>query len=98
MTIEAAPLAASSFIAANLDLIKAAVLGRLEREGRGSNVLAGPFDALAWLVNELSGLGLTLKAGEVVTTGTLTIPLPIGRGDTVEVEFGALGRVSVRIA
>src|SRR6185312_13652227 len=30
MTIEAAPLAASSFIAANIDLIKAAVLGVVE--------------------------------------------------------------------
>lgn len=78
--------------------IKAAVRGKPEREGRGSNVLAGPFDALAWLVNELSGLGLTLKAGEVVTTGTLTIPLPIGRGDEVEADFGVLGRVNVRIS
>lgn len=73
------------------------VRGKIEREGRGANVLAGPLDALAWLVNELSGLRLTLKAGEVVTTGTCTIPLPIERGDEVSADFGELGRVDLHI-
>ena len=73
------------------------VRGKLEREGRGANVLAGPLDALTWLANELSGLGLTLKAGEVVTTGTCVIPLPIAQGDEVHADFGALGSVRVRI-
>jgi 2-keto-4-pentenoate hydratase len=77
--------------------IRAGVRGKIEREGRGANVLAGPLDALTWLVNELSRLDVTLKAGEVVTTGTLTIPLPIGQGDTVAADFGVLGKVSVRI-
>ncbi len=73
------------------------VRGKIEREGRGANVLAGPLDALTWLANELSGLGLILKAGEVVTTGTCMIPLPIDRGDEVEADFSELGSVSVRI-
>ncbi len=45
--------------------------------GHGKNVLGDPRVALAWLVNELSGLGITLRAGEVVTTGTCHPPLPI---------------------
>ena len=69
----------------------------LERDGIGQNVLGDPRDALAWLVNELSSLGLTLHAGEVVTTGTCLIPLPIAPGDLVEADFGVLGQVSVRI-
>lgn len=73
------------------------VRGKIEREGRGSNVLAGPLDALTWLANELSVLGLTLRAGEVVTTGTCTIPLLIGQGDEVDADFGELGKVSVRL-
>ena len=77
--------------------VAGSVRGKLEREGRGSNVLAGPLDALTWLTNELSGLGLTLKANEVVTTGTCMTPLPIDRGEVVEANFGKLGRVSVRI-
>jgi len=69
----------------------------LTREGKGANVLGDPRIALAWLVNELSGLGITLKAGEVVTTGTCLVPLPIEQGVDVIADFGALGSVSARI-
>ena len=54
--------------------------------------------ALAWLVNELSGLGLTLAAGAVVTTGTCLTPLPIEPGDGVVADFGQLGRVTATLA
>jgi 2-keto-4-pentenoate hydratase len=70
----------------------------LTREGKGANVLGDPRVALAWLVNELSGLGITLKAGEVVTTGTCLVPLPIEPGSEIAMEFGLLGRVSARMA
>jgi 2-keto-4-pentenoate hydratase len=63
--------------------------------GHGKNVLGDPRVALAWLVNELSGLGITLHAGEVVTTGTCHPPLPIASGDRMEADFGVLGKVSV---
>jgi 2-keto-4-pentenoate hydratase len=71
--------------------------GSLTREGKGANVLGDPRVALAWLVNELSGLGLTLKTGDVVTTGTCLVPLPIAPGVEVNADFGALGSVSARI-
>ena len=63
--------------------------------GHGKNVLGDPRAALAWLVNELRGLGLTLRAGEVVTTGTCHPPLPIESGDLLAADFGVLGKVSV---
>ena len=64
--------------------------------GHGKNVLGDPRIALTWLANELRQLGLTLRAGEVVTTGTCHPPLPIRSGDVCEVDFGSLGEVSVR--
>ena len=67
-----------------------------EREGSGANVLADPRLALAWLANELSALGVGLRAGEFVTTGTCMTPLEIAPGDTAVADFGILGRVSVR--
>jgi len=63
--------------------------------GHGKNVLGDPRAALAWLANELRGLGITLRAGEVVTTGTCHPPLPIQSGDMMDVDFGVLGKVSV---
>ncbi|MDB5582169.1 MAG: hydratase [Bradyrhizobium sp.] len=64
--------------------------------GHGKNVLGDPLIALAWLANELRGLGVTLRAGEVVTTGTCHPPLPIQSGDLFEADFGVIGKVSVR--
>jgi 2-keto-4-pentenoate hydratase len=64
--------------------------------GHGKNVLGDPRVALAWLANELSQLGLTLRAGQIVTTGTCHPPLPIQSGDVFEADFGAIGRVSVK--
>lgn len=66
--------------------------------GHGRNVLGDPRAALAWLANELRGLGITLRAGEVVTTGTCHPPLPIQAGDHFAADFGVLGKVSVGFA
>jgi len=84
-----------------LDLAEHAVVGRVgeryERQGKGANVLGDPRIALAWLVNELSQLGITLKAGQVVTTGTCVVPLEFAPGDRVIGSLGRLGEVSVRL-
>jgi 2-keto-4-pentenoate hydratase len=72
------------------------VLRGKQYTGHGKNVLGDPRIALAWLANELRQLGVTLKAGEVVTTGTCHPPLPIQSGDLLAADFGSIGRVSVR--
>jgi 2-keto-4-pentenoate hydratase len=83
-----------------LDLAAAACLARVgtryEREGIGANVLGDPRIALAWMVNEMTRLGTTLRAGQFVTTGPCATPLAIEPGDAVSVDFGALGTVSAR--
>ena len=56
--------------------VTATVADRETRVGKGGNVLGDPRIALAWLVNELSGLGARCALGEVVTTGTCIVPLP----------------------
>jgi 2-keto-4-pentenoate hydratase len=63
--------------------------------GHGKNVLGDPRVALTWCVNELRALGITLREGEVVTTGTCCTPLPIQAGDVFAADFGSLGKVSV---
>jgi 2-keto-4-pentenoate hydratase len=72
------------------------VAGRYERSGKGANVLGDPRIALTWIANELSKLGMTLRAGEVVTTGTCMQPLEVQPGDHASADYGAFGRVEVR--
>ena len=89
----------------SIDLSMARVSGRvirdgnivLERVGTGANALGDPRIALAWLVNELSSLGIVLAKGQTVTTGTCVQPLEVQPGDQVIADLGALGRAMVRI-
>ncbi|HMB48151.1 MAG TPA: hydratase [Afifellaceae bacterium] len=78
--------------------VHAGIAGRYERDGIGANVLDDPRIALAWLVNEVNALGITAKAGEVVTTGTCMAPLEILSGDRVQADFGVLGTVGVDLS
>ncbi len=73
------------------------ILGKGEWQGSGSNVLGSPRTAMTWLVNELSQLGIGLKAGQTVTTGTCLVPMAIAAGDRIEGDFGALGKIEVTI-
>jgi 2-keto-4-pentenoate hydratase len=77
--------------------LKGEVVGKLARDGVGANVLGDPRIALTWVANELSSLGIILRAGQVVTTGTCVVPLEIAPGDHVRMDFGVLGRVECRI-
>jgi 2-keto-4-pentenoate hydratase len=67
-------------------------------QGLGANVLGDPRIALTWLANELSRHCLTLGRDQVVTTGTCIKPLTIAAGDSIEGDFGVLGRVCISIA
>jgi len=78
--------------------VQGMVVGKVERQGGGANVLGDPRLALTWLANELSGIGDTLRADQVVTTGTCLMPLPIAPGDEIVADYGALGRMSLRFA
>lgn len=69
-----------------------------EHTGRGSNALGHPLEAMTWIANELSAVGIGLRAGDVVTTGTCVKPVPVKPGDTIHVAFGPIGRVSARFA
>jgi 2-keto-4-pentenoate hydratase len=77
--------------------VLASVTGKGEREGTGANVLGSPLLALAWLANELSDIGIGLQEGEIVTTGTCIVPLPIEPFDRVTADFGPLGKIELRL-
>ena len=50
---------------------------------------------LTWLANELSRTGIGLKAGQMVSTGTLTGMLAPKPGEDYVADFGPFGGVTV---
>lgn len=72
--------------------------GRIAATGSGANVLGDPRSALTWIANELAAYEGGLKAGDYVTTGTSVVPVPIMAGDTLTMDFGALGRICANCA
>ncbi|MBT8423717.1 MAG: hypothetical protein KJO67_01980 [Silicimonas sp.] len=69
--------------------VNAEVAGKGVTEGIGRNVLGDPWTALHWLVNECSEHGLPLAEGQLVSTGTCLIPVPVIEGDRLVADFGA---------
>lgn len=64
--------------------------------GSGAAVLGHPLAALAWLANELPRYGLSLHAGDYVSTGLTTAIYLAQPGDHLRGDFGPLGQVEVR--
>lgn len=67
--------------------------GERRATGVGAAVLGHPADAVAWLAEALSERGDRLRAGDVVTTGSITEPIPVAAGETVVARFSSLGTV-----
>lgn len=68
--------------------------GTLRRKGKASELLDHPMMPLTWLANELSRTGIGLKAGQMISTGTLTGMLRPKPGDTFVADFGPFGSVA----
>lgn len=71
---------------------------RYTREGEGRALLGDPLVALTWLVNELSSLGLGLRAGDWASCGTCMVPLQIQPGDRIAADYGLLGRIEIGLS
>lgn len=71
------------------------VNGAVAARGSGGAVLGDPVTALRWLVREIARHGEVLRAADVVTTGTTTVPPAIGPGDAVRADFGDYGAIEL---
>ncbi|MDX1527597.1 MAG: fumarylacetoacetate hydrolase family protein [Gammaproteobacteria bacterium] len=65
--------------------------------GSGANVLGSPLSALAWLASELPRWDRSLRAGDLVTTGTCTDVYSASIGDRIRADFGELGGVDLAL-
>ena len=84
----------------DLDLALAGMV--LEKNGdiistsTGAAVQGSPVNAVAWLANTLGRLGIGLKAGEVILSGSQSPLVPVVAGDSLSCSVGGLGSTSVR--
>ncbi len=69
--------------------------GRLRRKGTAGSALDHPMAPVTWLANELSRTGVGMKAGQMVSTGTLTGMLAPKAGEVFVADFGPFGSISV---
>lgn len=67
--------------------------GVVRRRGTAKAALDHPLVPLTWLANALSRTGIGLRAGEVISTGTLTGMIASTAGDDYLCDFGPFGQV-----
>ncbi len=75
----------------------ASINGKKAGEGQGRDVMGHPFEALAWVANNLAARGLGLWRSDLVITGSLVTSKFTKAGDLVRFEAGALGAVELRV-
>lgn len=69
--------------------------GEFLSEGYGSAVQGSPLQSIAWLANTFGEVGVSLKAGEVILSGSLVPLEPIVVGDKMSMELDGLGSLEV---
>jgi len=70
--------------------------GELVATGAGAAALGSPLNAVAWLANTLGRLGIPLKAGEIILSGSLAPLIPVQAGDNLHMAIHGMGGCSVR--
>lgn len=70
--------------------------GIIEETGLASGVLNHPGNGIVWLANKLGELGVSLKAGQVILSGSFTRPVNAVRGDVFTADYGPLGTINCR--
>ena len=71
--------------------------GKQIGEGHGRDVMGHPFEALAWLANNLASRGLGLWRSDVVITGSLVASRFAAPGEVLRFDAGALGAVDLQV-
>ena len=68
--------------------------GAVEETGLAAGVLNHPATAITWLANNLARQGESLRAGDILLSGSFIRPIEVGKGDTVHADYGPFGTVS----
>jgi 2-oxopent-4-enoate/cis-2-oxohex-4-enoate hydratase len=70
--------------------------GEVISTGAGAAALGSPLTCVAWLANTLGQFGESLRAGDIVLSGSLVPLEPVVAGDEMKLVIGGIGRAAVR--
>ncbi|MGR8918966.1 MAG: 2-oxopent-4-enoate hydratase [Gammaproteobacteria bacterium] len=70
--------------------------GEIIATGAGAAALGSPVNCVTWLANTLGAIGIPLKAGEVILSGSLVPLQPVSAGDSMQLAVGGIGGCAVR--
>ena len=77
---------------------KMIVNGEVIGEGVGTDIMGHPLEPVAWLANNLAGLGKSLRAGETILTGSFAPPYMLDAGDSATISIEGLGEAHLTVA
>jgi len=67
--------------------------GHLAGSGTGAEVMGNPINAITWLANKMAEFDDYLKAGEIIISGSVVIPVRVKPGSHINITFTRLGSV-----
>ena len=77
---------------------KMIVNGEVIGEGVGTDIMGHPLEPVAWLANNLAGLGKSLRAGDTILTGSFAPPYMLDAGDAATISIEGLGEAHLTVA
>ena len=72
--------------------------GEVEETGLGAGVLNDPVMGIVWLSERLEAYGQSIRAGDVVLSGSFIRPVEARPSDSFHADFGPFGNVSIDFA
>ncbi|MEM8654063.1 MAG: 2-oxo-hept-4-ene-1,7-dioate hydratase [Pseudomonadota bacterium] len=70
--------------------------GTVEETGLGAGVLNDPVESVVWLARRMAIYGNTIKAGQVILSGSFIRPIECPPGTHIHADFGSFGSVALQ--
>ena len=83
------------FAAVPVDLV---IDGEVAAEGLTGEFRIDPIDVVVWTINDLSRRGYGMAAGDLISTGSATVPTDMSVGSEAIGRFQGLGEVRVKFS
>ena len=72
--------------------------GEVEETGLGAGVLNDPIESVVWLARRMASYGQSIKAGQIILSGSFIRPVECPSGSEITADFGDFGSVEINFA